>query len=193
MRGKRRLILVGGGARSGKSAHALALARGLARGLGSRRVFVATARAGDDEMRARVARHVADRGDDFLTIEEPMAVPELLADLSGPDVAVVDCLTLWLSNLLLEGGSPEVIEARVEDLARAARAAPFHVVLVTNEVGMGIHPETQLGRTFRDLAGRAHQRLARAADEVHLAVLGVVLRIHPGPVVALVPGGAEPR
>jgi len=136
---------------------------------------------------------VADRGDDFLTIEEPMAVPELLADLSGPDVAVVDCLTLWLSNLLLEGGSPEVIEARVEDLARAARAAPFHVVLVTNEVGMGIHPETQLGRTFRDLAGRAHQRLARAADEVHLAVLGVVLRIHPGPVVALVPGDAEPR
>ena len=193
MRGKRRLILVGGGARSGKSAHALALARGL----GSRRVFVATARAGDDEMRARVARHVADRGDDFLTIEEPMAVPELLADLSGPDVAVVDCLTLWLSNLLLSpshaGGSPEVIEARVEDLARAARAAPFHVVLVTNEVGMGVHPETQLGRTFRDLAGRAHQRLARAADEVHLAVLGVVLRIHPGPVVALVPGDAEPR
>jgi adenosylcobinamide kinase/adenosylcobinamide-phosphate guanylyltransferase len=180
----RRVILVGGGARSGKSAHALALAREL----GSRRVFIATARAGDDDMRARIARHVADRGEGFLTVEEPLAVPELVAGLSGADVAVVDCLTLWLSNLLLDGREPEAIEARVEELARAVRAAPFHVVLVTNEVGMGVHPETQLGRTFRDLAGRAHQRLARAADEVHLAVLGVVLRIYPGPVTALVPG-----
>jgi adenosylcobinamide kinase/adenosylcobinamide-phosphate guanylyltransferase len=189
--GGRRLILVGGGARSGKSAHALALARAL----GARRVFVATARAGrgcldcDDDMRARIERHVADRGEDFLTLEEPLALPELLAGLSGPDVAVVDCLTLWLSNLLLDGNAPDVVEARVEELARAARAAPLHVGLVTNEVGMGVHPETQLGRVFRDLAGRAHQRLSRAADEVHLAVLGVVLRIHPGPVTALVPGG----
>jgi adenosylcobinamide kinase / adenosylcobinamide-phosphate guanylyltransferase len=180
----RRVILVGGGARSGKSAHALALARGL----GSRRVFIATARPCDDEMRARIARHVADRGDDFLTIEEPLEIPRLVGSLSGADVAVVDCLTLWLSNLLLDGCPPDAIEARVEALARAARAAPSHLVLVTNEVGMGIHPESQLGRIFRDLAGRAHQRLARAADEIHLAVLGVVLRIHPGPVVALVPG-----
>jgi len=180
----RRVILVGGGARSGKSAHALALAREL----GSRRVFIATARACDDDMRERIARHVADRGEGFLTVEVPLAVPELVASLSGVDVAVVDCLTLWLSNLLLDGREPEAIEARVEELARAVRAAPFHVVLVTNEVGMGVHPETQLGRTFRDLAGRAHQRLARAADEVHFAVLGVVLRIFPGPVTALVPG-----
>jgi adenosylcobinamide kinase / adenosylcobinamide-phosphate guanylyltransferase len=181
------VTLVGGGARSGKSSHALALARRL----GARRVFVATARAYDDDMRARIARHVADRGQDFRTIEEPVALPErldALAGPTGPDVVVVDCLTLWLSNLLLDGATPEAIEARVEDLARTVRGAPFHVVLVTNEVGMGVHPESQLGRVFRDLAGRAHQRLARAADEVHLAVLGVVLRIHPGPVTALVPG-----
>jgi len=181
------VTLVGGGARSGKSAHALALARRL----GARRVFVATARAYDDDMRARIARHVADRGGDFRTIEEPLALPERLAELAGTagaDVVLVDCLTLWLSNLLLDRATPEAIEARVEDLVRAVREAPFHVVLVTNEVGMGVHPESHLGRVFRDLAGRAHQRVARAADEVHLAILGVVLRIHPGPVTALVPG-----
>ncbi len=180
----RRFILVGGGARSGKSAHALALARRL----GPRRTFVATARAGDDDMRARIARHIADRGSDFRTLEEPLALPERIAGIADADVVVVDCLTLWLSNLLLDRTAPEVVEARVEDLASAVAAAPFHVVLVTNEVGMGVHPETPLGRLFRDLAGRAHQRLARAADEVHLAVLGVILRIHPGPVAALVPG-----
>jgi adenosylcobinamide kinase/adenosylcobinamide-phosphate guanylyltransferase len=181
---ERRVILIGGGARSGKSAHAL----GLARRLGSRRVFVATARAYDDEMRARIARHVADRGDGFRTIEEPLALPERIAGIADADVVLVDCLTLWLSNLLLDRVEPGAIEARVEDLTRAVLAAPFHVVLVTNEVGMGVHPDTSLGRLFRDLAGRAHQRLARAADEVHLAVLGVVLRIHPGPVTTLVPG-----
>jgi adenosylcobinamide kinase/adenosylcobinamide-phosphate guanylyltransferase len=184
---ERRITLIGGGARSGKSAHALDLARRL----GPRRVFVATARAYDDDMRARIARHVADRGDEFRTIEEPLALPERIAGIAGADVVVVDCLTLWLSNLLLERVEPGVIEGRVEDLARAVLAAPFHAVLVTNEVGMGVHPETSLGRLFRDLAGRAHQRLARAADEVHLAILGVVLRIHPGPVTALVPAKAR--
>jgi adenosylcobinamide kinase/adenosylcobinamide-phosphate guanylyltransferase len=179
-----RVVLIGGGARSGKSAHAVALARRL----GSRRVFVATARAYDEEMAARIARHQADRGEEFRTVEEPVSLPECVAAIGEADVVVVDCLTLWLSNLLLDGLSPEAIEARVEDLACTIRQVPFHAVLVSNEVGMGIHPETHLGRIFRDLAGRAHQRLARACDEVHLAVLGVVLRIHPGPVTTLVPG-----
>lgn len=181
-----RMVLIGGGARSGKSTHALALARRL----GKRRIFLATARAYDDDMRARIARHVADRGDDFRTIEEPTAVPERIASLGAADgdVVVVDCLTLWLSNLLLDHLAPEAVEARVEALALAVRAAPLHIVLVTNEVGMGVHPETHLGRVFRDLAGRAHQRLVRVADEVHLAILGVILRIQPGPVTALPPG-----
>lgn len=184
MTAARRVVLVGGGARSGKSTFALARAREL----GERRLFVATARAYDADMAERIRRHQAERASGFATLEEPLAVPEALARAAGHDVAVVDCLTLWLSNQLLDGATPEAIEGRVEDLAAALRAAPCHVVLVTNEVGMGVHPETALGRTFRDLAGRAHQRLARAADEIHLAVLGVVVRLKPGPVEVRHPG-----
>lgn len=173
----RRVVFVGGGVRSGKSAFALLRAREL----GERRAFVATARAYDEEMEDRIARHRAERPD-FTTLEEPVALPERVASLSGFDVAVVDCLTLWLSNLLIDGIAPAEIERRVADLVRALRAAPCHVVVVSNEVGMGVHPETALGRTFRDLAGRAHQAVARSADELHLAVLGVLLRLAPGPI-----------
>ena len=174
----RRVVLVGGGARSGKSAFALRRAEAL----GARRVFVATARRLDVEMEDRIARHVTERAGRFDTVEEPVEVPERLASLEGYDVAVIDCLTLWLSNLLVDGLAADAIERRVEDLARAVEAARCHAVLVTNEVGMGVHPETVLGRTFRDLAGRAHQRLARAADEIHFAVLGTLLRLKPGPI-----------
>lgn len=183
----RRIVLVGGGVRSGKSAFALARARAL----GARRAFVATARAYDAEMEDRIARHRAERPD-FTSFEEPVALPEAIERLSGWDVAVVDCLTLWLSNLLLDGVAADEIERRAAGLARALRAAPCHVVVVTNEVGMGVHPETALGRVFRDLSGRAHQTLARVADEVHLAALGVVLRLRPGPVEIVQPQGGTP-
>lgn len=183
----RRIVLVGGGARSGKSTFALARAREL----GARRLFVATARRYDADMSARIDRHVAERGAEFETVEEPLALPERLLDPSGHDVVVVDCLTLWLSNLLLDGVGPQAVEARVDDLARALAGAPGHVVLVTNEVGMGLHPETALGRTFRDLAGRAHQRLAAVSDEVHLAVMGLVVRLKPGPVDVRAPGASR--
>jgi adenosylcobinamide kinase / adenosylcobinamide-phosphate guanylyltransferase len=182
-----RVILIGGGVRSGKSAFALVRARAL----GTRRAFLATARAYDAEMEARIARHRAERAGDFETLEVPVALPEAIAALDHCDVAVVDCLTLWLSNLLVDRVGPEEIEARVEALAGALRTAPCPVVLVTNEVGMGIHPETALGRLFRDLAGRAHQRIARAADEIHLAALGTILRLRPGPVEVVVPGEPE--
>jgi adenosylcobinamide kinase/adenosylcobinamide-phosphate guanylyltransferase len=140
-------------------------------------------------MSARIDRHVAERGREFDTIEEPLALPEALGRADGYDVAVVDCLTLWMSNLLIDGAGPETVEARVEDLVRALSRASSHVVLVTNEVGMGLHPETALGRTFRDLAGRAHQRLAAVADEVHLAVMGLLVRLKPTPVEVRAPGG----
>lgn len=184
MTGRRKVVLVGGGARSGKSTFALVRAREL----GTRRLFVATARPYDAEMVERIARHRAERGAEFDTIEEPVALPELLLGVRDHDVVVVDCLTLWLSNLLLDGMSSGAIERRVEDLAGALARLPCHVVLVTNEVGMGLHPETALGRTFRDLAGRAHQRLALAADELHLAVLGVLVRLKPGPIEVRHPG-----
>jgi adenosylcobinamide kinase/adenosylcobinamide-phosphate guanylyltransferase len=173
-----RIALIGGGVRSGKSAFALELARGR----GPRRVFIATAQPLDAEMQARIVEHARFRGDDFKTIEEPFAVPAKLAELHDVDVVVVDCLTLWLSNLLpRDEGEARILE-QVDALARVIERCSFHVVLVTNEVGMGVVPETPLGRAFRDLAGRAHQRLASIAHEIYLAVLGVVLRVRPEPV-----------
>lgn len=170
------LVLVGGGARSGKSAFALARARRA----GERRVYVATAEAGDDEMRARIARHRAERGPDLETIEEPLDLAGALRRSASADVVVVDCLTLWLANRLLREEAPEAVLARLDE-ALAAPRAPCAIV-VTNEVGMGIVPESPLARAFRDLAGRAHQRLAAAADEIHVAILGTVLRLRPAPI-----------
>jgi adenosylcobinamide kinase / adenosylcobinamide-phosphate guanylyltransferase len=181
----RRVILVGGGVRSGKSAFALARARGL----GARRGFVATGQALDAEMAARIAAHVQTRGADFQTFEAPIALAEQLRGLEALDVVVVDCLTLWLSNLLVADEPAARIAARVDDVADAVRERPFHTVLVTNEVGLGVVPDSALGRAFRDLAGLAHQRLAAIADELYLAALGVVLRLRPAP-VAVEPAGA---
>jgi adenosylcobinamide kinase/adenosylcobinamide-phosphate guanylyltransferase len=170
-----RRVLIGGGVRSGKSAFALRLAEGL----GARRAFVATAQAFDDEMRRRIEAHVAERGDAFVTHEAPHALEVTLAGLRDVDVVVVDCLTLWLSNLLLEDRTEAEIAARVEGLCDVLAAAPFHVVVVSNEVGMGIVPEHRLGRVFRDVSGRAHQRLARLCDAVYVAMLGVIVRAQP--------------
>lgn len=177
------VTLIGGGARSGKSAFALRLAMRR----GSRRVFIATAEPFDDEMRLRVARHARERADRFATIEAPRELEAAIERLSAspPDVVVIDCLTLWLSNLLLADLREEEIERRVDALSLELVSAPFPTVLVTNEVGMGLVPETPLGRVFRDVAGRAHQRLSRAASEVYLAALGTVLRLRPGPVMAV--------
>jgi adenosylcobinamide kinase/adenosylcobinamide-phosphate guanylyltransferase len=177
-----RIVLVGGGARSGKSTFALARARRL----GRRRAFLATGQAFDQEMTDRIAAHVRTRGADFRTIEAPLALPEALLELRDVDVVVIDCLTLWLSNLLLrQPPAADVaadVSARVGALAAALQRRAFHAVVVTNEVGMGLVPETALGRQFRDLAGIAHQRLAGIADEIHLAVMGTVLRLRPEPV-----------
>lgn len=179
-----RLILIGGGVRSGKSAFALAYARRLA----PRPWFLATAQAFDDEMRARIDRHRAERGDQLRTVEEPLALTEALAGVGPDEVVLIDCLTLWLSNLLLSDLAPPDILARVEALAQAAVARRGPTLLVTNEVGMGIVPETPLGRAFRDLAGTTHQRLARTADEIYMAMLGTVLRLHPAPLKTFRPG-----
>jgi adenosylcobinamide kinase/adenosylcobinamide-phosphate guanylyltransferase len=180
---ERMIILVGGGVRSGKSAYAVARARAL----GPRRAFLATARAYDAEMAERIRRHQEERAGDFTTVETPRDVAGALAGLAGFDVAVIDCITLWIANQLVDGVAPAAVEEEAGRLAAALRAAPCHVVVVTNEVGMGVHPETELGRLFRDLSGRAHQAIARVADEIHLAVLGTLLRLRPGPVEAHVP------
>jgi adenosylcobinamide kinase/adenosylcobinamide-phosphate guanylyltransferase len=179
-----RLVLIGGGARSGKSRFALTYAEQL----GVRHVFVATAQASDNEMAERITRHQRERRAGWVTVEEPLALPETLARVEA-DVVLVDCLTLWLANLLLRGDAVADVEAAVERLVQAASARRGHVVIVTNEVGMGIVPEHALGRLFRDVAGRAHQRLAATADEVYMAMLGLVVRLRPGPLVAFPPDG----
>jgi adenosylcobinamide kinase/adenosylcobinamide-phosphate guanylyltransferase len=179
------LILVGGGCRSGKSTFALARTKAL----GERRVFLATGQAFDDEMRARIDRHRDERGDSFATVEAPVELAGALAaiDPRRTDAVLVDCLTLWLSNLMLAERADADILAEVDRLVDVLTPRRFHVVLVTNEVGMGVVPESALGRRFRDLAGFTHQRVAAAADEIYAAMLGCVLRLRPGPVDLVAP------
>jgi adenosylcobinamide kinase/adenosylcobinamide-phosphate guanylyltransferase len=172
----KKIVVVGGGARSGKSSFALSLAERL----GERRLFLATAQALDDEMRQRIDRHRRERGARFSTCEEPIDLSGALQRHSQFDVVLIDCLTLWLSNLLLAGRSEGDILCQIDELAAILSLRGQHVIMVTNEVGMGLVPDSPLGRSFRDLAGLAHQRLSRCADEVYLAVLGIVLRIKPG-------------
>jgi adenosylcobinamide kinase/adenosylcobinamide-phosphate guanylyltransferase len=172
------VVLIGGGVRSGKSAFALARAREL----GARRAFIATAEPFDDEMRARAQRHRLERGGDFFTIEAPRALTEALHEAAREaDVVVIDCLTLWLSNLLLSGLDGTAIRLRVDALGEALQASPAHVVLVSNEVGLGIVPESKLGRVFRDLSGEAHQSLGHRAQELYFAMMGQLVRLRPGP------------
>ena len=169
----KQIILVTGGSRSGKSNYAELRAAEL----GDRRLYVATAEAKDEEMVLRIAAHKKRRADDWTTIEEPMELSSaLLAQGGRVDCALVDCLTLWLSNLLLHRDAKfagEKIEQLVETLPRL----DFHVVLVTNEVGWGIVPDNALARQFRDLAGWANQRIAAAASEVVLTVAGIPMVI----------------
>jgi adenosylcobinamide kinase/adenosylcobinamide-phosphate guanylyltransferase len=183
-----RLIVVGGGARSGKSRFALARAESL----GRRRAFVATAEALDGEMADRIRRHRQDRGPGFETIEEPL---ELAAALERAyqtaDVVVVDCLTFWVSNLLMGGASPPDLAAAFDRLVAVLQRRPIAVILVSNEVGMGLVPETPLGRGFRDAVGVLHQRLAAEADELYVGVMGQLLRLRPAP-LALEPEPAPP-
>ena len=187
-----RLVLIGGGVRCGKSAFALTRACQL----GERRLFIATAQAFDDEMRCRIAEHQQERGGQFETLEEPLALAEALRAHGGRvDVIVVDCLTMWLSNLLLHAERGLEVEAHVEALTEALRARACHVIVVSNEVGMGLVPDNALGRRFRDCTGRAHQRLARESDEIYLGALGCLLRLRPEPLglVPLLPFNCEEK
>jgi adenosylcobinamide kinase/adenosylcobinamide-phosphate guanylyltransferase len=109
-------------------------------------------------------------------------LPEALARAGDADVVLIDCLTLWLSNLLMGDESGASVGARIDDLCRAIDQRRAHVILVSNEVGLGLVPETPLGRRFRDLTGHAHQRLSATADEIYVALMGNVLRLHPAPV-----------
>lgn len=175
--------LISGGARSGKSAFALkwAVPRG------QQRVFVATAQVFDDEMRQRALNHQAERRDQFRTVECPFELETALRSMTDADVVVIDCLTLWLTNLLLTDVPVDVIEKRVTDLSELLEAARFDSIVVSNEVGMGIVPDNALARVFRDIAGRAHQSIAARSNELYLATMGTVLRLRPAPLELVSP------
>jgi adenosylcobinamide kinase/adenosylcobinamide-phosphate guanylyltransferase len=167
-----RHVLILGGARSGKTA----FAERLAIRSGSRPVYLATAEALDAEMRERVATHQASRAAQFATIEEPLALSGALIKASMQhDVILVDCLTLWITNLLVAN---EDVAAAVSELgATLVQLETTRVILVSNEVGLGIVPDNAMARTFRDLAGAAHQRLAEICDDVHFVVAGLPMTL----------------
>ena len=164
------VILITGGARSGKSARAEARARGFP----GQPVYIATAEALDTEMRERIERHRARRGREWLERETPLELVTALSETDGGGARLVDCLTLWLSNLLLAGRDWSLEASR---LAEALGRQQSPVVLVTNEVGLGIVPDNALARQFRDAAGLLNQMIARVAHEVEFVVAGLPMRL----------------
>lgn len=164
-------LLVLGGARSGKSRYAQARAESHAGDL----FYLATAQAFDTEMEDRIARHVADRGPRWSTLDVPLDLPAAILAHAAPDRALlVDCLTLWTSNLMF---AERDLDAETEALAQAVVQAHGPVILVANEVGLGIVPDNALARRFRDVAGRLNQAIAAAADEVQFIAAGLPLRL----------------
>lgn len=163
-------ILITGGARSGKSA----FAERLALQVSGRAIYIATAEARDAEMEARIAAHRARRGSDWSDIHAPRDLAGALRESDGDLPRLVDCLTLWLSNLMLDGSD---WRAAGRDLAGLLGQQSSPVFLVTNEVGAGIVPENRLAREFRDAAGWLNQTVAQAADTVWLCVAGCPLKV----------------
>lgn len=172
------ITFVLGGARSGKSAYAQGLAESDAENVGRKPIMIATAEPLDDEMAARIARHRADRGDRWLTIEAPVDLAAAVRALGPGDAAVIDCLTLWLSNLMLAERS---VEAATDGLLGAIAETKAKVVVVSNEVGMGIVPENALARSFRDEAGRLNRRIAEEADHTVVMFAGLPLILKGSP------------
>ncbi len=161
-----KISFVIGGARSGKTAHALAL-------VVAPKTYIATATAGDGEMADRITAHQAERGADWRLIEAEVDLPSALADVVDGGV-VIDCLTLWLSNLMMQEAD---VETATEDLIGALKASPADVVLVSNEIGMGLVPMDKLSRDFRDAQGRLNQTIAAAADQVEFVAAGLPIRL----------------
>jgi adenosylcobinamide kinase/adenosylcobinamide-phosphate guanylyltransferase len=169
------IIFVIGGCRSGKSTYALQTAEKVP---AERKIFIATCVPQDNEMKQRVARHQKERSQNWLTVEEPLHLPEaILKNSPKADVMLVDCLTLWVSNLLMETDDEEKLEEAISQLIDTLEKATCPIVLVSNEVGTGIVPENRLARQYRDIIGLANQAVAKTAGKVIWMVAGIPVTV----------------
>ncbi len=171
----REIIFILGGCRSGKSRHALKLAEDIPC---RKKVFIATCLPFDEEMKKRIERHQRERKRTWTTIEVPVLLPEAIDKNSQKsDVILIDCLTLWISNLLLENDNEEKLAGHVDRLIKSLENALCPIIMVSNEVGAGIVPDNALARRFRDLAGHANQKIAACSNAVIWMVAGIPVKI----------------
>jgi adenosylcobinamide kinase/adenosylcobinamide-phosphate guanylyltransferase len=169
------IIFVIGGCRSGKSSHALQTAEKMQE---RRKIYIATCVPQDDEMKQRVAKHQKERSQSWVTKEVPKDLPKAILQSSQKEnVILVDCLTLWLSNLLMETDNKKKIEKMIVQLTAALEKAPGTIVLVSNEIGTGIVPENKLARQYRDLIGLVNQAVAKTAGKVIWMVAGIPVTV----------------
>ncbi len=160
-------VFITGGVKSGKSSYALQIARNFE----GKKVFIATAQDFDDEMRFRIERHKRERGGEFETIEEPIDLPKVLKDLEC-DIAIVDCLTVWCSNLFFHNRL-----SLMDDFVEVFRNITFDIIVVSNEVGLGIVPENKLARNYIDALGFLNQKIAQISDTVLFMVSGIPMSL----------------
>lgn len=174
---KKKIIFITGGVRSGKSQFALEIGKKF---LGPK-AYLATAQAWDEEMRDRIKKHQESRPSEWKTIEEPREIVQTIKEEGEKFCLIlIDCLTLWISNLLLAGWPAEKILTETDDILKACRQSKCSFIMVSNEVGWGIVPDNEAARYFRDIAGMVHQKMAQEADEVYLMVCGLpqILKKH---------------
>jgi len=170
-----KITLIIGGCKSGKSRYALEAANQIT---GARKVFIATSVPFDDEMKERIERHREERGNEWRTVDAPLELADAIKSHHGENcVILVDCLTLWINNLLMESQNEKDIGSKFSELIKTLENVDCPIYLVSNEVGAGIVPENPLARKFRDLAGVVNQTVASAADNVVWMVAGIAVQI----------------
>ncbi len=168
------LTLILGGVRSGKSKFAVECAKGMDSVL-----YIATYKriGGDKEMEERIEKHIMARPRDWKVVEEPIELNEVIGREAGVKIILIDCVTLWVSNLIMNKNTVEEISDRTMNLVRMIKKSSVRFILVSNEVGMGIAPHTKLGRRFRDIAGVVNQIIAEAAEQVYFVVAGIPIKV----------------
>ena len=169
----KKTVFITGAVRSGKSSYAVKLAKDQKTVV----LFLATCIPADSEMKQRVKKHKNSRPKTWKTIEEPIEIAKVISKLKSNEVLIIDCLTLWVSNLLMANNSKPKIQKYIKDLLTALKKNKGQVIIVSNEVGWGIVPENKLARDFRDIIGTLHQRVAKISDEVYLMVTGIPVSI----------------